>query len=192
MRRVILFIGKAVFILLFASIGLLVPQKLNPPQQVLAQTTCTTPAQVQNVQITFPYCDSSGQCNFTQAGCTWDALAGVSNYQITVTNATTNTQVMTQQVSSSTTSQVFNVQDNNTYTCSVAGINSCGTSGAAGTVSLLCKVDALVNTPTVAPTTPVVPTTPPAPAPTGVFENTILIGMATAALLLGGLFLIFI
>lgn len=193
MRRVVLSIVKAGFILIFAVLGMVAAKNVNaqtatptltPTPTTAVSGSCTTPAQVQNVLLTFPYCTSSGACNFTQANCTWNALSGATNYQVTITNSTTNTQVFNQQVTASTTSQVFSIENNNTYTCTVAAVNSCGTAGATNSYSLLCKVNNLNTSPTIAPTVP------PAPPPTGSFENTILISLGVFALFVGGAFLL--
>lgn len=190
MNRVVISIVKAGLILIFAVLGFFVAQNNNFPTKVNAQTSCTTPAQIQGVQLTFPYCDSSGNCTFNQANCTWSAQTGASNYSVTVTNSTTSTQVLSQTIAAGTTNLVFNVQANNTYTCNVSAVNSCGTSGPAGSISLLCAVDALVDT--VAPTSPPAAPPPAAPPPAGVLENTLLVGLGVMVLVMGGLFLVLI
>jgi hypothetical protein len=106
--------------------------------------TCSLPAQVTGVNITFPSC-TGDVCNFTQGQCTWGNVSGATNYQVTVKVVETNATVATQQVSSSITSLTFPVAQSNTYKCDVSAINSCGT-GPSGTASLLCKVDAAVTT----------------------------------------------
>src|SRR3990167_4974390 len=117
MNRVVDLIVKAGLIFVFLILGFVVASNQST-SKIYAQT-CTTPAQVQGVTITFPYCSAQGQCQFTQASCAWTALADAANYQLTITNSTNNTQVSTQTVSSSTTSFVFPVIANNTYTCTV-------------------------------------------------------------------------
>jgi len=186
MKSKVLFVLKYTFVIVALIMGLFTGSKKPLVTSALAQT-CTTPGQVQNVLLTFPY-NNAGQVNFTQANCTWDALSGASNYQVTITNATTNAQVLSQQVAGTVTSQVFAVQDNNTYTCSIAAINSCGTSGTANSYSLLCKVDAAVDTPPPAAT--VAPKPAPTVPPTGTISNTIVLSLGTAVFIFGGLFLL--
>ncbi|HVZ12114.1 MAG TPA: hypothetical protein VG965_03730 [Patescibacteria group bacterium] len=184
MKNKVLFVFRNILVIIVLFLGSSLVSKNITVAPAFAQTA---PTQVQNVLLTFPY-NNNGQVNFTQANCTWDALAGASNYQVTITNATTNSQVLSQQVAGTVTSQVFNVQDNNTYTCSVAAINSSGTSGPSNSYSLLCKVDAAVDTPppgdTAAPTP--VPTVPA----TGIIGNTIMLSIGTAIFISGGLVLL--
>lgn len=113
--------------------------------------TCALPAQVQNVKIDFPNCVGD-QCNFTQASCSWTSLAGATKYQLTITQVDDGTTIANEQLEGSVTSKTFDVKDGFTYKCDVAAVNSCGTAGAAGSHTLLCKVDAAVDEPT--PTTP--------------------------------------
>src|SRR5688572_14455761 len=110
MRRGLLFIGKAGLIIIFFVLGLLISSTNQLPiKTAYAQSGCVTPAQVQGVSISFPYCTNGtqvgSQCVNTQANCTWTALAGVTNYQVTITNATTNTQVLSQPVAGTATNQ---------------------------------------------------------------------------------------
>lgn len=116
-------------------------------------TSCPTPGQVQNVLVEFPNCEGD-QCNFTQASCSWASVAGATKYQLKITEVESGAVVKDQQVEASITRDVFAVNANKTYKCDVSAINSCGTSGVAGSHSLFCEVDALVETPS--------PTTPPA------------------------------
>ncbi len=190
MKRITHLIVQAGFIIVFAVLGFVVAKNTLTPKIVEAQT-CTTPAQVQAVLLTFPYCDAGGQCNFTQANCTWNASSDAASYQVTITNSTTSAQVLSQTIPVGTTNQVFSIENNNTYTCTVAAVNSCGTSGPTNANTLLCKVETLIS-PTV---TVVVPTSTPVPPqatppPTGMFENTLLIGLGTLLFLAGGLFLV--
>jgi hypothetical protein len=169
--------------------------------------SCTVPAAVQNVLITYPHCDASNNCSLTQANCTWSAVAGVTGYQLTVTETDSNTIVKTEAVTG--TSSIFNVTQNKTYQCDVQAVNACGESGPAGSHTLLCEVDALVSSPS---PTPVV-TTPPTPTPTlpagvtpityvttppptipaaGITDNTTLIGAGAALFIFAGAALLFI
>jgi hypothetical protein len=157
---------------------------------VFAQS-CTIPAQVSNVAITFPSC-TGDVCNFTQGQCTWGSVSGATNYQVKITKTETNTVVSDQQVSSSTTSITFPVTESSTYKCDVSAVNACGT-GTAGTSSLLCKVDAAVTTgPTqaqVAPTARPVATRAPVPV-TGSPTTLLYYGFGGALLVLSGFIII--
>lgn len=129
--------------------------------------SCTLPAQVQNVVITYPNCEA-GTCNFTQGRCSWAQVTGATGYSVVITAVSTSTQVLNQQVGA-VTSQVFTVATSDTYKCDVSAINSCGT-GTAGTSTLYCKVDfvpTLTPTPTPTQGTVIIPTTgvTTAPAP---------------------------
>ena len=169
--------------------------------------SCQVPAQVSNVQISFPYCDSNNQCSFVQAECKWDAIPTATSYQLTILEVDTNTVVKNELITGAT-NVVFPVTQNKTYQCDVAAINACGESGPVGTNSLLCAVDAAISqTPT--PTVPQViasptPTLPPGitpinvtntPVPTlppaGATENTIMFGAAAVLLIIvGGAFFV--
>lgn len=118
------------------------------------QAACALPEAVQNVKIDFPNCVGD-QCNFTQASCSWTSLVGATKYQVTVTQVDDGTSISNEAVDASVTTKTFDVKDGFTYKCDVSAINSCGTAGAAGSNTLLCKVDAAVATP--------IPTTPPPP-----------------------------
>ncbi len=130
-------------------------QLIIPTQAPLAQQaqTCPAPGQVQNVLVEFPNC-TGDVCNFTEASCTWGALAGATKYNVAITEAETNTNTKTEEVDASANRMTFPVNANKTYKCDVSAINSCGTSGVAGSHSLFCAVDALVEAtpiPTVIP-----------------------------------------
>jgi hypothetical protein len=150
-------------------------------------SSCATPSQVQGVRIDYPGCVGT-QCNFTQATCSWTATAGATKYQLTVTEVESSTVTKNEQEDAAVTSVTFPVNQNKTYKCDVAAINACGTTGTAGTFSLFCKVDALINTPT--PTTPPAPPPPkPTLPPTGIVSNTIMIGMTVLVMIAAGTFL---
>jgi hypothetical protein len=175
----------------------------------LAQNTndsaCQTPEGIQNVSIDYPYCQGN-QCTYSQGGCSWDPVTGVSQYTVTISKVEANTVVKTESVT--TTSTSFPVDSGNTYKCDVAAVNSCGTSGPIGTNQLFCELENFVDEPTptvgptttqptVAPTVPpvIVPTNPPyipptqAPPPTvGNTSNAIMIGLGSLAMIIiGGL-----
>lgn len=142
--------------------------------------TCTTPAQVPNVEVTYPSCVGD-QCNFTQASCSWGQVTGAANYQVTATEVESGSIVFNQSVVSTTTSVTFNITQNKTYKCDVAAKNSCGTSGPIGTHSLLCAADAAVTT---NPTSPPVVANPTIPA-VGSTLYTITAGFAVIFLVAG-------
>lgn len=124
---------------------------------------CTTPGTPSNVLITYPAC-TGVNCDSTQATCTWAAATGATSYSVQVTQAGTGAVIATQSLSSSTLTYTFPVTSGQTYTCSVSAVNSCGTAGVAGTFSLLCQTDALVN-PTAAPALPSSPPVSGSPVP---------------------------
>lgn len=125
------------------------------PTSPVSQTTqaCPVPAAVQNVLVEFPNCEGD-VCNFTQARCTWSSVAGAAQYQIKVTEVDTTTVIKNQPVEASVTKLIFPVIQNRTYQCDVSATNSCGTTGPAGSHSLLCEVDAAIATPTLPPPIP--------------------------------------
>jgi len=166
---------KVLFKLLPVVIFLLGISLSSPfTNQTYAQT-CTTPPQVQNVEVEYPSCVGD-QCNFTQASCSWTATSGASTYQVTATEVEAGTTVYNQSVPSTTTTVTFSITQNKTYKCDVAAVNSCGTAGPAGTHSLLCAADAAV---TVVPTTP--PTNPTVP-PVG--SSTYIMGAGLAIMVI--------
>jgi len=182
---------KNVLIALVGIISLLFIINISSPLSsvvpVVNAQSCTTPSQVQNVLVTFPSCDTSGVCNFTQGSCTWAATTGATSYQVNVTEVETGASIVNTQVTSSVTSEVFNVNQSNTYKCDVSAINSCGTSGPSGSYSLLCKVDAAVTvTVTPAPIQPPAPTSPPKLPPTG-SNDSIYFTLGSAILIIGGI-----
>lgn len=131
--------------------------------------SCTPPAAVTGVRINFPYCPTGGDCELTQASCTWDAMAGVTNYNVSITEVDSGSQVKQETIVAPTTQTVFPVTVNRTYRCDVTATNSCGATGGVGTVELLCAVEASptpTNSPTPSPTPTVTGTPPPTPTPT--------------------------
>lgn len=178
-RRTALILG-AVFVALIGVIGLTV-YLLQSQQDVRSRAqseitptpsqSCPTPAQVQNVLVEFPNCVGD-ICNFTEASCSWNSVAEATKYQLTVSQVESGSVVKNEQVEAAITRVVFPVTQNKTYKCDVSAINSCGTSGAAGSHSLLCEVDAIVATPRPTPT-PIPPTsTPIPPTQTPLLSNT--------------------
>lgn len=126
----------------------------EPTPAQIAQS-CPIPAQVQNVLVEFPNCVGD-ICNFTQASCSWSSVAGATKYQVKVSQVESGEVAKNEQVEAAVTKVEFPIVQNKTYKCDVSAINSCGTSGLAGSHSLLCAVDALVSTPTPAPPTPTI------------------------------------
>lgn len=168
-RRTALILG-AVFVALIGVIGLTVyllqsqqdvrsRADTSPTPPASTAQSCPTPAQVQNVLVEFPNCVGD-VCNFTEASCSWSSVAGATKYQLTITEVDSNTVVKNEQIEAAVTRVVFPITQNKTYKCDVSAINSCGTSGAAGSHSLLCEVDAAVATPT-----------PALPPPTSLPQN---------------------
>lgn len=116
---------------------------------------CTPPAAVSNVRINFPYCPSGGDCDLTQASCTWNAIADATQYNVSITEVDSGTRVKQETIIAPTTQTVFPVTINRTYRCDVTATNACGAIGGVGTVELLCAVEASTT-----------PTTTPSPIPT--------------------------
>jgi hypothetical protein len=178
-RVVFLSLFVVAFFLLFQN------KELNFLQKANAQT-CTVPAQVTGVSITFPSCVGTS-CNFTQGSCSWGAVTGATSYHVVVTEVETNVSKLNQTIATTSASIIFPVTESNTYKCDVSAINSCGT-GTTGTASLLCKVDAGVSaTPTPTP----IPTLTPTPAPvipvTGNSTPLMLFGILSMVLIIGGI-----
>lgn len=121
--------------------------------------TCTTPAQVPNVQVAYPSCDSNDFCDFTKATCSWGSVSNAVSYSVKSTEVETGTIVYNQSVAATLSTVTFSITQGKTYKCDVSAVNSCGTAGPAGTHSLLCQIDAVVTTtPTIAPTQSIIPT----------------------------------
>ncbi len=128
---------------------------------VTAQS-CTTPAQVSNVEVNYPSC-SGAQCSFVEADCAWDAVSGATNYSVKVTEVDSGSVVKNVTVGGSSTSYTFPVTQGKTYRCETSAVNSCGTSGPAGVGEAICEVDGL--TVSTAPTPTPTPTPTPKPSP---------------------------
>ena len=185
------FIFRLILPILVFIIGVSVASIFSPAR-VSAQT-CTTPAQVTGVLVSYPACDANNLCNFTQATCSWGVVSGAVSYQIKVTEVESGTIVYNQSATSTTTTVTFSITQNKTYKCDVSAVNSCGTVGPAGTHSLLCQVDAAVTT---TPTTALIVATPtlvvkPTVPPVGSSLLAITTGIA-AVFLLTGLFVFLI
>lgn len=116
---------------------------------------CTTPGTPSNVLVTYPACQGVN-CSGTQATCTWGAASDAASYSVQITEVDSNTVVTTQSLASSVLTYTFSVTGGKTYKCSVTAVNSCGTAGSAGTFSLLCETDVVVN-PTAAPVATLTP-----------------------------------
>ena len=143
---------------------------LSPtPTTTPTTVACQPPDAVQNVKITYPYCQGQ-PCQFDQASCSWDQVATAVSYTATITQVDSGTVVATNSIQSPTVTTVFPVTQGKTYKCDVTATNACGASGGTGTDTLLCQVDQVFSpTPTVSPT-PTTPTLAPtitlSPAPT--------------------------
>lgn len=124
----------------------------GPTPQASPTQSCPIPAQVQNVLVEFPNCVGD-ICNFTQASCSWNSVAGATKYQLTITEVDTSTIIKNGEEEAAITRVVFPITQNRTYKCEVSAKNSCGASGQSGSHSLLCEVDAAVVTPTPIPPT---------------------------------------
>lgn len=191
MKRLSIFLSVLATLLLFVAVSLPVStraQTVTPTATPTPSGTCTTPAQPTGVTLTYPSVVGT-DVSYTQALCSWDAVSGAANYNVTFTNVDTNTVVQTQTVASTTTQLVFPVDQGKTYKCDVAAVNSCGTAGAVGTYSLLCQTNAILTT-TVAPT--VAPTLPPALPSTGNSGILYAAGIGSFALILLGGMLFFL
>lgn len=130
---------------------------------VTAQS-CTTPAQVSNVEVNYPSCVGA-QCSFVEADCVWDAVSGAANYSVKVTEVDSSSVIKNVTVGGSSTSYTFPVTQNKTYRCEIAAVNSCGTSGPTGVGEALCAVDGL--TVSTAPSATPTPTPKPSPLACG-------------------------
>lgn len=186
MKSLLVKFAKIILVVLFGFLGF-----LNTPKSIptaFAQT-CTTPAQVTNVEVSYPSCVGD-QCNFTQAGCSWSAVVGAANYQVTATEVESGTVVYNQQIASTITNVSFAITQNKTYKCDVSAINSCGTAGPIGTHSLLCAADAAVTV-TAAPGQPTSPPAQPGVPVVGSSLLTTALGIATI-FVLAGLFVLLI
>ena len=156
MKKTWLITGTVFAILLFFYYSSTFPVQLAHAQ------TCTLPTQVQNAAITYPNCDSGGNCNYAEGKCSWDTLANATGYNVVVTTVGASTEVLNQQAITSV-SVAFPVATSDTYKCDVYAVNSCGT-GPVATSSLLCNTDFVPTaTPTATPT--VIPTTIPTSIP---------------------------
>lgn len=157
-------IWGAVVLSLMGVIGLTVfllqgQQDVRSRAQIPSETaqSCPTPAKVQNVLVEFPSCVGD-VCNFTQASCSWNSVAGATKYQVKIFQVESTEVVKDEQVEAAVTRVQFSVVQNKTYKCEVAAINSCGAVGLSGSHSLLCEVDAALVTPTPIPPTPTIVT----------------------------------
>lgn len=133
---------------------------------VTAQS-CTTPAQVSNVEVNYPSC-SGAQCSFVEADCAWDAVSGATNYSVKVTEIDSGSVIKNVTVGGSSTSYTFPVTQGKTYRCETSAVNSCGTSGPAGIGEAICEVDGgLDPVPSATPTPTPTPTPKPSPLACG-------------------------
>jgi hypothetical protein len=134
---------------------------------VTAQT-CTTPAQVSNVEVSYPSCVGA-QCSFVEADCTWEAVSGAANYSVKVTEVDSGSVIKNVTVGGSSVSYTFPVTQGKTYRCDIAAVNSCGTSGPTGSAEAVCEVDGLTvsTAPSATPTPTPTPTPKPSPLACG-------------------------
>lgn len=148
------------------------------------------PPAVSGVLVEYPEVATDGTASFVQASCKWDAVAGATSYNYTVTEVETNTQIQTATVDTGTQKVAFPITQERTYKCDVFATNASG-SGPIGTHSLLCSAEGLLEptptTPAVPPTS--LPTKPPIESP-GAFANTAIILGGVALVIIGGLALI--
>jgi len=149
---------------------------------------CQTPAVVSSVELNYPSCQGT-QCNFSEASCTWAAVNGAVSYSVKVTQIESGAITKTTTVTAPTVTDTFPVEQGKTYRCDIAAINSCGTSGEAGSAQALCSVDGQVAQPTTS-TQPTTPQVIPTVVPTGDTNTTILVGIGglVVAILGGALF----
>ncbi|HVT01485.1 MAG TPA: hypothetical protein VHE53_04625 [Patescibacteria group bacterium] len=150
MRVKVLFLRVLIIAIMFMAGFIIAGSKSSQYTPQAQAQACPTPSTPTNVLVEFPSCVGS-QCNFTQAKCSWGSVSGATSYKLVVTEVESGTVVVNEQPSAGTTSKIFNVTANKTYKCDVSAVNSCGATGAAGSHSLLCAVDALVETPTATP-----------------------------------------
>lgn len=160
------------------------PTGTTTPVPTATGGACQTPTAVTGVEVNYPSCQGT-QCNFTEASCTWAATNGAVSYSVKVTQVESGTVTKTTTVTAPTVTTSFPVEQGKTYRCDISAINSCGTSGEAGSAQAVCVVDGLVSSPTQVQVIPTV-------VPTGDTKTTILVGIGgTMIALLGGLLFFF-
>ena len=103
-------------------------------------------------------------CIADEGTCEWDPVTGATGYTYTIVEEETNKTIKEGTVGSTVTKVTFTVNPNNTYTCSVAATNVCGT-GPEGEASATCAVSPTPS-PTEAPTPTPTPTSVPSVTPT--------------------------
>lgn len=149
-------------------------------------SACQTPATVSNVTFNYPSCVGT-QCNFTQASCSWAAVNGATSYSVKITQVESGTVTSTTTVNAPTVTTAFTVEQGKTYRCDISAVNSCGTSGQAGSAQALCSVDGQATTPTATPVQ-VIPTI----AAVGDIQTTTLVGIGgILTTIIGGILFLF-
>lgn len=155
---------------------------------------CAAPAATTGVQVEYPGCASGTTCDLAQASCKWNSQADAASYNVTVTEVETGTLIKNNESeAASVTKIVFPITQGKTYKCDVVAVSACGGLGAPGTDQLLCKADALIDTPTptLIPTKPAAPptATPTIAKPGGMVQSIGLIGGILLAIV-GGIVLL--
>jgi hypothetical protein len=151
---------------------------------------CQTPETVSGVDFNYPSCVGT-QCNFTQASCSWAAVNGATSYSVKITQVESGTITSTNTVNAPTVTFSFPVEQGKTYRCEISAVNSCGTSGQAGSAQALCAVDGAVTTPT-QPAQPTKPAVIPTLKPTGDVSTTAIVGIGGLLVTIaGGLLFLF-
>lgn len=162
------------------------------PTATIAVTggACQTPSAVSGVELNYPSCEGT-QCNFAEASCTWAAVNGAVSYTVKVTQVESGTVTKTTTVAAPTATSAFPVEQGKTYRCDITAVNSCGTSGEAGSAQAICEVDGQVSSPTTASTQSLQPTSPqviPTVVATGDTNTTMMVGIGGVVIaILGGL-----
>lgn len=138
---------------LVVAIGLIV-YVINRPQDVRQRANDATP-------------QSIPACIVSQARCLWDSLDNTTQYQVTITDVSSGTEVRSGVVNHPETSFVFPAEAGKQYQCTVTPLNSCGTGESVSITGETCPANQVTPTPSVTVTpepTSVVPTVIP---PTG-------------------------
>jgi hypothetical protein len=111
---------------------------------------------------------------------------------VKITQVESGTVTSTTTVNPPTVTYAFAVEQGKTYKCEISAVNSCGTSGQAGSAQALCAVDGQVTTPTVAAVQPTRPPVIPTLKPTGDVSTTAIVGIGGALVtIVGGLLFLF-
>lgn len=114
------------------------------------------------LDVCLPVSPTPPACIPDEGSCEWSPVSGATGYTYKVVEKETNKTIKEGTVSSTVTKVTFTASPNNTYTCTVAATNQCGT-GPSGEDTATCAV-APTPTPTEMPT----PTSTPLPTNTPV------------------------